>query len=544
MKWRDEVIVLITFPLVLFGCGRAGSSYPLPKAGAKGGDVVIESRLFEIGPEKFEADFGTIMVPENRIKSSSRLIHIPFLRIHSQSKKPAEPVFGLGGGPGSSNMMRDWGIARTFLSEHDFVLVGYRGVDGSTVLDCPDVAEAFRSGRDVLSEESMKAIGAAWRSSAKRLKAMGIDLDGYTLSECIDDNEAVRAVLGYERINLLSASYGTRVAYFYGLQHPARIFRSVMSCVNPPGRFIWTPEMIDAQLHQYSVLWSKDSLMTLKSPNLYATMRTVLHGMPQSWLCVPINPGKVKVVTVALLFQRETAALVFDAYVAAERGDPSGLALMSLAYDFVVPSLSTWGDLASKAVSVDFDSSRNYSSEMDSADFPLGSPMTKLLWGPLSYYRWPMKMLPEEFRRTRPSDVETLLLSGNLDFSTPYEFAAKELLPNLKKGKQIILSDCGHFNDIWYTQSQSTKRMVTSFYNTGVPDTSWNLYVPMKFNVRWGFPSIAKAALGTIAVLVIVLIGAIIFVTRGYRKRRMKISNEKLVNAENGQKRLIRKTIW
>ncbi len=67
---------------------------------------------------------------------------------------------------------------------------------------------------------------------------------------------------------------------------------------------------------------------------------------------------------------------------------------------------------------------------------PLGSPMSTLLWGPLSYCRWPTQELPGEFRKPHQSDVETLLLSGSVDFSTPPEFATKELLPYLKNGRQ------------------------------------------------------------------------------------------------------------
>ena len=117
--------------------------------------------------------------------------------------------------------------------------------------------------------------------------------------------------------------------------------------------------MIDKQLKYYSALWSQDSVFSLKSKDLYGDMRTVLDTMPSKWLLFSIDPGKVKVVTFCLLFQRKTAAMVFDSYVAAKQGDPSGLALMSLAYDYVLPSMFTWGDLASKAVSADFDSTHN-----------------------------------------------------------------------------------------------------------------------------------------------------------------------------------------
>ena len=35
---------------------------------------------------------------------------------------------------------------------------------------------------------------------------MGIDLDGYTMLEVVEDVEAVRRALGYEKINLFSDS--------------------------------------------------------------------------------------------------------------------------------------------------------------------------------------------------------------------------------------------------------------------------------------------------------------------------------------------------
>jgi hypothetical protein len=233
--------------------------------------------------------------------------------------------------------------------------------------------------------------------------------------------------------------------------------------------------------------------------------------MPERWLFVPINPGKVKVVTFSLLFHRNTAAQVFDAYVAAEKGDASGLAMMSVAYDFVVPSLMIWGDLASKAVSADFDPTRNYSADMvPSSTMPLGSPMSMLLWGPLSHGRWPVSQIPEEFRTLRRSDVETLLLSGNIDFSTPAEYATNELLPYLTNGKQIIFSEFGHVGDVMYSNTESTRLILKSFYRTGVADTTLNSYLKMDFTVKMSFPAIAKIGVAVLAFLIIVF-GAVIF---------------------------------
>ncbi|MGD0339617.1 MAG: alpha/beta hydrolase [Bacteroidota bacterium] len=501
MKRTIIFLSLLTILLmVISGCGGSAFTYPEPSTEKVDGAFVSKAGTVKIESTEYAADFGTIIVSENRNKANSRFINLPVVRIHSSSKNPCEPIFCLSGGPGLKNMDWDWKSMWYLLPDHDIVIVGYRGVDGSTVLDCPEVAQAFKGNGDLFGEESMKTIERAWRASAKRLTSQGIDLDGYTMIECIEDNEAARKALGYERINLISGSYGTRIAYLYGLKHPESINRSVMVSVNPPGRFVWEPEMIDRQLKRYSELWSQDSIMSLKSKDLYADMQSVLTNMPRKWLSFSIDPGKVKVVTFFLLFQRKTAAMVFDAYVAAKQGDPSGLALMSLAYNYVVPSSSIWGD-GSKAVSADFDSTRNYYLDMEPPNFPLGSPASKLQWGPVTIESWPMQQIPEEFRQLRHSDVETLLLSGSIDFSTPAEYATKELLPCLKNGKQVILSECGHFGDVVYLNPENTRRIISSFYRTGVPDTSMNAYNKMDFNVSWGFPKLAKVAAGTLAVL-------------------------------------------
>lgn len=518
-KGSSGILLLLAMTLG-FGCGGKDPEYPVPPAGASAESTVMDTRAFTIGSETYDADFGTITVPENREKISSRLISIPFLRIHGRAKRTAEPIFAFAGGPGQSNMSWDWQTVAAFLTDHDFVAVGYRGVDGSSVLDCPEVKEALEAHGDPLSEKSLDAIGRAWETSAKRLQAQGVDLDGYTMLECIEDNEAVRRALDYGRIDLLSASYGTRVAYLYGLKHPDRVFRSAMVGVNPPGHFVWEPAVIDAQLRSYAALWSLDSSVSSRSSDLYATMRSVLTAMPRRWLFFPIDPGRVRIVTFALLYERKTAALVFDAYAAAERGDASGLALMSMAYNFVVPSLAVWGDFASKAVSADYDSARSYADELDPPGMPLGSPISKLSWGSLRGGHWPIKRLPEEFRRLQESDVETLLLSGSIDFSTPAEFATKELLPYLRKGKQVILSECGHVGDVLYANPENSRQILTSFYDTGIPDVSLNSYIPMNFRVGWGFPFLAKVALGTIVVLDITFITIAVWLVRRYRRRR------------------------
>ncbi|MBP6812339.1 MAG: hypothetical protein KA138_12505 [Saprospiraceae bacterium] len=112
-----------------FGCKNNKNDYPISPMNAVAGSYIIETKPFKIGAETYKGDFGTITVQENRSQSTSRLINIPFLRIHSTTKYRAEPIFGLAGGPGQSNMKWAWDFAGTFLSKRDFVLAGYRGFD-------------------------------------------------------------------------------------------------------------------------------------------------------------------------------------------------------------------------------------------------------------------------------------------------------------------------------------------------------------------------------------------------------------------------------
>ena len=64
--------------------------------------------------------------------------------------------------------------ASRFADKHDVVLVGYRGVDGSVRLDCPEVESALKHSTDLLGEKSFRAYGDALpvlRGSAARTTA-------------------------------------------------------------------------------------------------------------------------------------------------------------------------------------------------------------------------------------------------------------------------------------------------------------------------------------------------------------------------------------
>jgi hypothetical protein len=52
----------------------------------------------------YDADVGTLAVPERRDDPGSRMIELPIIRIRATGPQPAEPIFWFEGGPGQTNM--------------------------------------------------------------------------------------------------------------------------------------------------------------------------------------------------------------------------------------------------------------------------------------------------------------------------------------------------------------------------------------------------------------------------------------------------------
>jgi pimeloyl-ACP methyl ester carboxylesterase len=454
------------------------------------GLLTTENGQYELAGESYPADIGTLQVPESRGAAESRWIELPIIRIHSIGDDPSSPVFALAGGPGDSNVAWTDSTLVGLLEHHDIVLVGYRGVDGSASLDAPEVTAAHQTFAETpLSAENLERLGQAYAAAFTRLGGEGIDMHRYTMIDVIDDLEDARLQLGYDKINLYALSYGTRVAYLYGLRYPGSLHRSALLSVNSPGRFVWEPDRIDAQLRYYGELWKNDADAAAQSPDIVATMQAVLATLPQNWQGIRIDPDKTRVMTQAQLVHRDSAAMVFEAYVAAENGDYAGLAFMSLAYDQAIPSLANWGDRASKALSADFDPDRDYKAEMHPPGSILGSPFSEEL--DAAGDSWPIRPIPQEYRALRRSDAETLLVNGSIDFSTPVE-NARELLPYLPNGDLVVLAEMGHTRDLRFRQPLALLHLLETFYLTGEVDASRFDHDPMGFSPDMTFGQMAR----------------------------------------------------
>jgi pimeloyl-ACP methyl ester carboxylesterase len=279
---------------------------------------------------------------------------------------------------------------------------------------------------------------------------------------------------------------------------------------------IFEPEMINTQIEYYARLCAQDAGCSSRTSDLTATLRNVTRHMPERWLLFPIDAGKVRVATFLLLKRTQNAATVFDAYLAAEGGDPSGLLTIQALYDIEVPiTWAAWGDFYAKN-GIDYDPSRDYTADMGLGDSILGSPFSQLVWsGDLG---WPMTAVPDEFRQLHQSDVRTLLVTGSVDTRFPPEYVTKELLPHLTNVQQVVVTEAGH--ELLDVQRPAVERLLASFFDTGVGDDSLYTYVPVDFAATSNAPALAKIALGGVVLIVAVIIAATWLIVRRVRRDR------------------------
>jgi pimeloyl-ACP methyl ester carboxylesterase len=170
---------------------------------------------------------GKLSVFENRQTRKGRKIELNVVVVPAlEQKNKKEPLFELTGGPGVAATMSAYPYT-TFLREQrrqrDIVLVDQRGTGASNPLQCD------RSLKKSLDE----MYPVEYVKSCRRKLERVADLTLYTTPIAMDDLDDVRAWLGYDKINLIGLSYGTRAALVYLRQHPERVRSAVLMGVAP-----------------------------------------------------------------------------------------------------------------------------------------------------------------------------------------------------------------------------------------------------------------------------------------------------------------------
>jgi pimeloyl-ACP methyl ester carboxylesterase len=196
------------------------------------------------------AECGVLRVAENPQEPNGRQIGLHVARVTAISRrKQPDPLFVLAGGPGAAAGAFYAAVAGAFapiLRDRDIVLVDQRGTGGSNALECPETQE-------LAGQVSAAEIEARTRACLASL-APRADVAYYTTSLAVRDLEQVRAALGYERINLYGASYGTRVAQHYLRRFEAHTRSMILDGVVPVSRPVGPDTPTDAEAALGSIL--------------------------------------------------------------------------------------------------------------------------------------------------------------------------------------------------------------------------------------------------------------------------------------------------
>jgi pimeloyl-ACP methyl ester carboxylesterase len=195
-------------------------------------------------------------VPENRDKPDGRKVSLFVAVLPANTLHPrADPLFILAGGPGqAASFLGPFAAALTGVrKDRDIVLVDQRGTGRSSPLVCA-AFKPDRSLKAALEFDPLPKVTAC----AQELAAKGVDAAQYTTAAWVADLDAVRAALGYDKINLWGGSYGTRAAQEYLRRHADHVRSVVLDGVphrrcdprwmsGPRARSRWEPSSTPAR---------------------------------------------------------------------------------------------------------------------------------------------------------------------------------------------------------------------------------------------------------------------------------------------------------
>ncbi len=370
-------------------------------------------------------------------------------------RRNAGAIFEIVGGPGQSaiDYAKDYAAAGNYarlVGKHDIVFVDQRGTGRSRPLQCKDLyANHTHSFAELYPAAELRACRA-------RLAAVA-DLDGYGTERAAADFDAVRAALGYDRIELEGGSYGSQFAFAYLRRYPVHVRAMLLEAVAPLGLKLPLPFTRGAQkaLDQLTASCAADRVCAKIYPHFraeWARVNARFVAGPQR-VTFTDRDGKRKTLTLGrdvfadrmrqVLYDPFGAASVPAAIHAAAGGDYAPVAqLVGLVVDLF------GGDLAQGM----------YMSVTCAEDVPFITPAEQAQaarGGFLSDVRirtqrracaiWHVRRAPASFLEPVRSSAPVLMISGSADPATPPSLGAA-LLPYLSNGRQIVVPNGGHNN--------------------------------------------------------------------------------------------------
>ncbi|MCJ8312721.1 MAG: alpha/beta fold hydrolase [Saccharospirillaceae bacterium] len=445
-------------------------------------------------------------LPETKQSHQMVSIDIQYWQATGERLNPY-PIVWLMGGPGRSNLnppMPDW------VWEHfDVLAVGYRGIDGSPRLDCPKLRQQFKfesknRDDDFLSTITLARLSQKVESCQQNWGNKGINTQAYGIYEVVEDIDQVRKMLGFDKINLLSVSYGTRIAWYFDQLKPGVVDRSLIMSGNPDGGFFFDPYYTQLQLLTLEGLCDQDDYCQSKLPNLSQTIKSVLTNLPDKAWGVFLDADQIRLVTFMMLYSKDSIPMVIDAYSKASQGNYSGLVAMQKYPNPFAKKDWVWGTFLS-AGSIDLTQRTTFelTLEQTASTTVLNSPLSELLYGGITKGWKSREYQPLQNHNT---NTPTLIFGSDIDLATPIERIQKLWMPFIKNGSLLNVVGAGHAPDHMFAGGPQLEKHMLNFLQTGTHTTQQTFGTAFDFKAKFSLSLIIYAFWGVIGLLISALI--------------------------------------
>lgn len=158
-----------------------------------------------------------------------------------------DPYIYLDGGPGGSSLdllsTTYSVVVQPLLNGRDFIVFDQRGVGLSEPsLACPEYTEVLveNISATIATDDLSTVTLDAFDACSERLESNGVDLQRYNSVASASDVEAIRIALGYDLVNPVGISYGTRLGQTFMRLYPDSIRSIVLDSVFPTSANLWT----------------------------------------------------------------------------------------------------------------------------------------------------------------------------------------------------------------------------------------------------------------------------------------------------------------
>ena len=369
-----------------------------------------------------------IDVPANWAEPAGSLISLPVVVVPATGPLVSpDPLVVLAGGPGGSGI----GAAAAWSDPHrDVVLYDQRGSGAAQpALTCPERNEAWVANlqRADAFEEECAAIVEAYAACRARLEASGIDLDDYDTEASVRDLDAIRVALGYEKWNLLGASYGARLALAAMRSTPNMIRSVVLDSVYDvtDGGMAATKAAGDLAVAEVIAACDEDVVCRSTHPDLVRQIGDVALRYEAAPLQLEVDLGDGRGARTFVITGTDMMAGLFDAV-----NDPVLLPLIpSMIGDLAAGDTSVVELLLRRGVALQDTIAWGMHLSMNCADNAGLDPDAEarvvadpgrfeLLFTEPLCSAWPVEATSSTFNEPVRSDIPTLVIAGRFDSRT------------------------------------------------------------------------------------------------------------------------------